>query len=105
VLVIAIAVVTLMLVKVIPTFEKMFADFGGELPGPTQVVVSLSHFMQEWIGPFLVVLVGSFIAFFAARRRNLKFRRATDALALKLPVFGRCCARWRWRASRARSAR
>jgi len=88
VLVIAIGVVALMLVKVIPTFEKMFEDFGGELPGPTQVVVSLSHFMQEWIGPFLVVVIGSIMAFFAARKRNLKFRRATDALALKLPVFG-----------------
>jgi type IV pilus assembly protein PilC len=33
VMVVAIAVVVLLLVKVIPTFEKMFADFGGELPG------------------------------------------------------------------------
>jgi type IV pilus assembly protein PilC len=88
VLVIAIGVVVLMLTKVIPTFEKMFADFGGELPGPTAFVVALSHFMQEWIGPTLVVLVASIMGFFAARRRNLKFRRATDALALKLPVFG-----------------
>jgi len=88
VLVIAIGVVALMLVKVIPTFEKMFEDFGGELPGPTKVVVMLSHFMQQWIGVFLVVVVGSIMAFFAARKRSLKFRRATDALALKLPVFG-----------------
>ena len=88
VLVIAIAVVALMLVKVIPTFEKMFEDFGGELPGPTKVVVMLSHFMQQWIGLFLVVVVGAIMAFFAARRRSLKFRRSTDALALKLPVFG-----------------
>ena len=77
-----------MLVKVIPTFEKMFADFGGELPGPTAFVVGLSHWMQEWIGYFLM---GTFLvvtAFLQARKRNLKFRRATDALFLKLPVFG-----------------
>jgi type IV pilus assembly protein PilC len=88
VLVIAVGVVTLMLTKVIPTFEKMFEDFGGELPGPTKVVVMLSHFMQHWIGPFLVVVTGTIMGFFAARRRSLKFRRATDALALKLPLFG-----------------
>ena len=88
VLVIAIGVVALMLVKVIPTFEKMFADFGGELPGPTQVVVMLSHFMQQWIVPFLVGVVGAIVAFFTARRRSLKFRKSTDALALKLPIFG-----------------
>ena len=45
VLCIAAGVVTLLLLKVIPTFQKMFADMGGELPGPTQVVVSMSEFM------------------------------------------------------------
>jgi type IV pilus assembly protein PilC len=88
VLVIAIGVVVLMLTKVIPTFEKMFADFGGELPGPTAFVVALSHFMQRWIALVIGVLIASFMAFFAARRRSLKFRKSTDALALKLPVFG-----------------
>jgi type IV pilus assembly protein PilC len=88
VLVIAIGVVVLMLVKVIPTFEKMFADFGGELPGPTQVVVALSHFMQNWIVVFLAAIAGIVVAFTTARRRSKSFRRSTDALFLKLPVFG-----------------
>jgi type IV pilus assembly protein PilC len=88
VLVIAIGVVVLMLTKVIPTFEKMFEDFGGELPAPTQLVVNLSHFMQDWIGLVLGVLFGAFVAFLQARKRSPKFRRSTDALALKLPVFG-----------------
>ncbi|MGH0030012.1 MAG: type II secretion system F family protein [Myxococcota bacterium] len=88
VLVVAIGVVVLMLVKVIPTFEKMFQDFGGELPGPTQVVVNLSHFMQAWIWPFLGGVFLVFFAFFQARKRSPRFRRATDALALRLPIFG-----------------
>ncbi|MEM7412973.1 MAG: type II secretion system F family protein [Myxococcota bacterium] len=88
VLVVAIAVVAGMLVYVIPTFEKMFADFGGELPGPTQVVVNLSHFMQEWIGLFLISIITVIIAFLSARKRNEKFRRTTDGLFLKAPVFG-----------------
>jgi type IV pilus assembly protein PilC len=88
VLVVAIGVVVLMLTKVIPTFEKMFADFGGELPGPTAFVVKLSHFMQHWIGLVIGVLIAAVIAFGMGRRRSLKFRRSTDALALKLPIFG-----------------
>jgi type IV pilus assembly protein PilC len=88
VLIVAIGVVVLMLVKVIPTFEKMFADFGGELPAPTQLVVSMSHFMQTWIWPFLGGVFIIFVAFFQARRKLPRFRRATDALALRLPVFG-----------------
>jgi type IV pilus assembly protein PilC len=88
VLVVAIVVVVLMLVKIIPTFEKMFADFGGELPGPTQVVISISHWMQEWL-PFF--MVGTFVAgslYINARKRSRRFRRATDAFYLKTPVFG-----------------
>ncbi len=88
ILVVAIGVIVLMLTQVIPTFEKMFSDFGGELPGPTQVVVGISHFMQEWIGTFLVGIFLTVSAFFQARRRSRRFRRATDAFALKLPIFG-----------------
>jgi type IV pilus assembly protein PilC len=88
VLVVAIGVVVLLLVKVIPTFEKMFSDFGGELPGPTQVVVTISHFMQEWIGTFMAVLTFSVIAFLQARKRSYKFRKASDAVFLKSPIFG-----------------
>jgi len=88
VLVVAIGVVVLLLVKVIPTFEKMFADFGGELPGPTRMVVGISNFMQEWIAVVLITLTIVGIAFLQARKRSYKFRKATDALFLKSPIFG-----------------
>jgi type IV pilus assembly protein PilC len=88
VLVVAIGVVVLLLTKVIPTFEKMFEDFGGTLPGPTQVVVNISHFVQDWIGPSLIVMVLIIASFKMARRRSRRFRRQTDALFLKAPVFG-----------------
>jgi type IV pilus assembly protein PilC len=88
VLVVAIGVIILMLIKIIPTFEKMFQDFGGQLPGPTQFVVNMSHWMQDWIVLFFVVVALLLIAFFQGRKRVPKFRRQTDALALKLPVFG-----------------
>jgi type IV pilus assembly protein PilC len=88
VLVVAIGVLVLLLVKVIPVFEKMFADFGGTLPGPTQVVVDLSHFMQAYLVYFLVGAAAFTFGFFQARSRSASFRYNTDALALKLPVFG-----------------
>ena len=88
VLVVAVGVIIMMLVKIIPTFEKMFADFGGQLPGPTQLVVNLSHFMQDWIVVFLGCVAAVVITFSQARKRSSDFRRKTDAVALKLPVFG-----------------
>jgi type IV pilus assembly protein PilC len=88
VLVIAIGVMVLMLVKIIPVFEQMFSDFGGELPGPTQFVVSMSHWMQKWLIWFLIGIGAGLFAWFQARKRSLRFRRQTDAIALKLPIFG-----------------
>jgi type IV pilus assembly protein PilC len=88
ILVVAIGVVILLLVKVIPVFEKMFADFGGQLPAPTQMVVNLSHFFQEWIVLILAAMFGTLFAFFWARRNNKAFRFRTDAIFLKVPVFG-----------------
>jgi type IV pilus assembly protein PilC len=88
VLVVAVGVVVLMLVKVIPTFAKMFEDFGGELPAPTQMVIALSNFMQHWIWLFLTVVGLLAYGFLAARKRNLRFRRATDSFFLKLWIFG-----------------
>jgi type IV pilus assembly protein PilC len=88
ILVVAIGVVVLLLVKVIPVFEKMFADFGGELPGPTQVVVNLSHFFQQWIVFILAGMAGTVFAFLWARRNSKPFRFRTDAIFLKVPVFG-----------------
>ena len=85
--VIASLVVVVMLVKVIPVFEKMFADFGGALPGPTAIVIKISHFMQAYYLHFFAGLVLMFFAFkfiYSRRRGRLFF----DALFLKLPIFG-----------------
>jgi len=88
VLVVAIGVLVMLLVKVIPVFEKMFRDFGGELPGPTQMVVNLSHFMQAYIVYFMIGIGLVLAIFLQLRQRVPAFRYHTDALFLRLPVFG-----------------
>ena len=85
--VIAAGVVVLMLVKVIPVFEKMFADFGGELPGPTKMVIQVSNFMQHYIH----FGIGATIALAIILRwiyRTKQGRLFFDSLFLKLPIFG-----------------
>lgn len=84
---IAVIVIGVILVFVIPTFAKMFADFGGELPGPTKFVIALSDFLLKYI---IVIIAG----FFAASWGFKKFyatpvgRKKVDAFALKAPVAG-----------------
>ena len=88
VLCIACLVVTILLTKVIPVFEKMFKDFGGgKLPAPTQFVIDLSNAMRYYL-PFIIA---GFIAIFAAWKailRTRKGRLAWDGMLLKLPVLG-----------------
>src|SRR5687768_4996252 len=49
VLLVAFGVTALLLLKVTPTFAKMFSDFGQALPAPTQFVVDLSEWLQNYI--------------------------------------------------------
>jgi type IV pilus assembly protein PilC len=88
ILVVSIGVITLLLVKVIPVFKKMFEEMGGALPAPTQLVVDLSEFMQQWIAVILIGMGATVFGFFFARRRLREFRYRTDAIFLKMPVFG-----------------
>jgi type IV pilus assembly protein PilC len=88
ILVVAIGVLALLLVKVIPVFEKMFIDFGGTLPGPTQTVIDVSHFLQANIAYMLAVAIGIGVAFSQARKRSDNFRLRTDGAILRAPVFG-----------------
>ncbi len=85
--VIAVMVVAVILIFVIPVFESMFADFGKALPVPTQIVVAMSEFLQNYI---LYIVVGFVLFIFAFRRfyKTDKGRALVDRLILKLPVFG-----------------
>jgi len=87
VLVVAIGVVILLLYKVVPVFEEMFSGMGSALPGPTQVLVDMSRFVQDNI---LYILGSIVLIVFAFRRyyRTEGGRLQVDRLVLKLPVFG-----------------
>jgi len=85
--VVAAGVVIVMMLKVIPVFEKMFKDFGGTLPGPTQVVINISHTMQAY-APHAAVMIGILVWLLRLSYRNDKGRHFWDATFLKAPVFG-----------------
>lgn len=88
ILCVAIVVVGILLVWVIPIFEKMFKEFGGAaLPVPTQVVINISKWTQSnfWI---LILLGGGLVALGKWIRKNPRTIEITDDIALKLPVFG-----------------
>ncbi|MSM38203.1 MAG: type II secretion system F family protein [Geobacter sp.] len=84
---IAVIVVGVILVFVIPTFAKMFADMGGDLPGPTKLVIGLSNFFKKYI---LVMIAAFFVLKFAFQKyyATPNGRKVVDRLALKAPIAG-----------------
>jgi type IV pilus assembly protein PilC len=84
---IAFVVIAVILVFVIPAFEAMFKDFGGSLPMPTQVVVAISNFIQDYI---LLILGAGFGSVFLFKKiyATKPGRAKIDDWSLHLPVFG-----------------
>ncbi|MGD8394120.1 MAG: type II secretion system F family protein [Candidatus Eiseniibacteriota bacterium] len=87
VLFVAVGVTVFMLTAIIPTFAKMFSDFGQALPLPTQVVLMASDFIRG----FWWALVAGTIALVVAIKRYYTTdggRHRIDRLLLKIPVLG-----------------
>jgi type IV pilus assembly protein PilC len=87
VLAVAVGVTVVLLMFVTPTFEKMFKDFGGSMPAPTQFLIDLSHAMTNYwylIFGIPVALAVAWKAWVSSERG----RRQWDAFVLKVPVFG-----------------
>ncbi len=85
---IAILVVAVIMIVVVPTFAKMFAQLGGTLPLPTRIVISISNFLGG-IGGLMVLADNRFFFVFVIQlRRTEKGKKAVDAILLKLPILG-----------------
>ena len=87
VLTVAMGATAFMLIFIIPTFAKMFTDFGGELPMPTRIVLALSAFLKAFWWAMLLVLVGAGVAL-QRYYSTENGRRVMDNAMLKIPVLG-----------------
>lgn len=88
VIIIAAIVTVILLVKVVPVFAEMFSSFGADLPIPTQVVMSMSEWVQSNGIIAGGILLGVGIAFQQAMEKSTKFRNGWQRLVVKFPVFG-----------------
>lgn len=88
VIAVGIIVSAILLVKVVPEFENVFAGFGAELPAFTKWVIGLSEWAQQWWFVCLIAIVGAGFIFAKAREKSEKFSNFVDRAVLKIPVFG-----------------
>jgi type IV pilus assembly protein PilC len=85
--VVALGATIFMLMFIIPTFAKMFIDFGGDLPLPTKIVMGLSNFLRGyWY--MLLLGIGAAVFAFTRFRATEAGKMKLDRLALKVPVLG-----------------
>ncbi|MCO7570838.1 type II secretion system F family protein [Pseudomonas chlororaphis] len=85
---VAVIVSSILLLKVVPQFQSLFAGFDAELPPLTQWVINLSHLLQRHGGLLLAasLLVG--IGLIQAYRRSARLRDKVDVGLLRMPLAG-----------------
>lgn len=87
VLTVAILILILLMVFVIPTFTKMFADLGEELPILTRMLILISDtFRYRWWA-IVVAVVGTSLLYRVLAMQS-RVRTQIDRMKLRLPIVG-----------------
>ncbi|MFM1769704.1 MAG: hypothetical protein RJA22_2233 [Verrucomicrobiota bacterium] len=84
---IAIGITIFLLVKVVPVFGDVYKSFGQKLPGPTQALIQLSKFMQEYI-VYMLGAAGATVYGWIAWIKTAPGREFWDRARIRLPIFG-----------------
>jgi type IV pilus assembly protein PilC len=81
----AVAVLIALVAFLVPVFEKVFKDFGGELPVITKFTVGLSHFITgRWY--LAIAVVAAVVYAFRKWKRSERGREQWDRFKLKIPA-------------------
>lgn len=87
VMIIALGVVAVLLLKVIPSFQQIFASSGQTLPEPTRLVIAFSGYLQQawpWILGFGFIL--GYLLNLALKVDSVRLMK--DKVILQIPILG-----------------
>ena len=84
---IASGVIAIMVIFVIPKFEELLSAAGQDLPAPTLLLITVSHFV---VGNIFRIVGSAVVSIYLIRRylRTPEGRSARDHLVYRMPVFG-----------------
>jgi len=87
VLAVALVLTYVIMIKVVPVFQRLFSQLNATLPLPTRIVIGISQFLASNI---LLILAGLGLAIFGLVSYNKTYRgrRVLDKIKLKTPIFG-----------------
>lgn len=81
-------VLVAMMIFVVPTFQKMFSDMGGELPLPTQILVNISEGVKGAPGLITLIVVIVVAVVFNWWKSTESGRLIWDSITLRAPIVG-----------------
>jgi type IV pilus assembly protein PilC len=84
---VAIGVTIILMVFVVPVFEKLFAGIGSTLPMPTRVVIAISNIFKSYL-PIVIAIVVALVIVLQRYYKTENGKRRIDGTILKLPIFG-----------------
>jgi type IV pilus assembly protein PilC len=85
--------VTVLLIFVVPTFSKIYADSGAALPLPTQLLINFTGFLRNYLVLLIALLVGGLTLF--RRWGDTETGRYTvDGLKIRTPFVGAMLTRY-----------
>lgn len=84
----AIGVTIFLLTSVVPVFKEIYAEAGGSLPIPTQMIIALSEIIRTRWWMVALILIGIIIAAYRWNQTP-SGRRFFDTVKLRLPIFGK----------------
>lgn len=87
VLVISIAVITFLLIFIIPKFQNIFDQLGSNLPGITLFLINMSTFLQNNVIKIVLAIFASVIIIIMLYKHVKKFRYYVQWIAMHIPVI------------------
>jgi len=88
VVLVAVGILTFIMLKIVPVFQKMFEEFGLKLPAMTTLLVNISKWVVRdgwWMMPLVPLVVWIFVKLL---RKFKHGRMGWDMFTLKWPIFG-----------------
>ena len=88
IMVVAVALIFVMMMFVLPAFGEVYSSMGAELPGLTQIVMSMSKFFVKYGWVMIVAIILSGFGLYKLHQKSPAFQKRVDSIMLRLPIFG-----------------
>jgi type IV pilus assembly protein PilC len=88
VILVAVAILTFIMIKIVPVFRDMFEEFDLTLPAMTELLITISNYVVSYWYLLLAVPIGIWL-FIKLLRKFRAGRMGWDMYLLKIPILGR----------------